>query len=360
MLTGTLPFQASNRKETMTQILRAKLGMPGFLSPDAQSLLRALFKRNPDNRLNSGTELYWSHRRKAKNHSPLFFVVVEEIKRHSFFSTINWEKLFNKEIEPPYKPAVSRVDDAFYFDSEYTSRTPKGNAKVFVNLCLRLSRFSCADSPEIPPSATAHELFRGFSFVNPLLTCDEGNSTVGNSHFAASGRVVDNLLAKVKGWAFDDSTHRNTALFQNFYAAKLNLITDDYEIYEELGTGSFSVCKRCLHKATRVEFAVKVRFPLLCRQYIFNGCLFRSSTKQSGSAKKKLRFFSAMVDIQTLFPFAMYVSLTMKRYSGSYSQFFFIVDLWRRKIRIPSYGADAWGRVARSNSPPEVFQRARG
>lgn len=30
---------------------RAKLGMPQFLSPEAQSLLRALFKRNPLNRL---------------------------------------------------------------------------------------------------------------------------------------------------------------------------------------------------------------------------------------------------------------------------------------------------------------------
>lgn len=30
---------------------RAKLGMPQFLSPDAQSLLRMLFKRNPTNRL---------------------------------------------------------------------------------------------------------------------------------------------------------------------------------------------------------------------------------------------------------------------------------------------------------------------
>lgn len=59
MLTGTLPFQANNRKETMTQILRAKLGMPGFLSVDAQSLLRALFKRNPDNRLCSGMKANW-------------------------------------------------------------------------------------------------------------------------------------------------------------------------------------------------------------------------------------------------------------------------------------------------------------
>ena len=31
--------------------LRAKLGMPQFLSPNAQLLLRALFKRNPQNRL---------------------------------------------------------------------------------------------------------------------------------------------------------------------------------------------------------------------------------------------------------------------------------------------------------------------
>jgi p90 ribosomal S6 kinase len=55
MLTGALPFQGSNRKETMTQILKAKLGMPSFLSPEAQALLRVLFKRNPANRLGAGT-----------------------------------------------------------------------------------------------------------------------------------------------------------------------------------------------------------------------------------------------------------------------------------------------------------------
>lgn len=56
------------------------------------------------------------------------------------------------------------------------------------------------------------------------------------------------------------------SLLQNFYAAKLNSIIDDYDILEEIGTGSYSVCKKCLHKATRVEFAVKVlslRFDLL-------------------------------------------------------------------------------------------------
>lgn len=51
---------------------------------------------------------------------------MEEIKSHSFFATIDWDKLMRKEIQPPFKPAVSRADDAFYFDKEFTSKTPKG------------------------------------------------------------------------------------------------------------------------------------------------------------------------------------------------------------------------------------------
>lgn len=50
MLTGNLPFHGINRQDTMNQILKTKLGMPENLSPEAQSLLRALFKRNPQNR----------------------------------------------------------------------------------------------------------------------------------------------------------------------------------------------------------------------------------------------------------------------------------------------------------------------
>ena len=38
---------------------RAKLGMPQFLSPEAQSLLRALFKRNPTNRLGLCTSVFY-------------------------------------------------------------------------------------------------------------------------------------------------------------------------------------------------------------------------------------------------------------------------------------------------------------
>lgn len=52
---------------------------------------------------------------------------VEEIKNHVFFATIDWDALYKKEIKPPFKPTVSQKDDAFYFDSEFTCKTPKGN-----------------------------------------------------------------------------------------------------------------------------------------------------------------------------------------------------------------------------------------
>uniref|UniRef100_A0A452IZ50 Ribosomal protein S6 kinase n=1 Tax=Gopherus agassizii TaxID=38772 RepID=A0A452IZ50_9SAUR len=192
MLTGTLPFQGKDRKETMTMILKAKLGMPQFLSPEAQSLLRMLFKRNPANRLGAGPD------------------GVEEIKRHLFFSTIDWNKLYRREIHPPFKPATGRPEDTFYFDPEFTAKTPK-------------------DSPGIPPSANAHQLFRGFSFV-AIASDDESQAmqTVG----------VHSIVQQL---------HRNSIQF-----------TDGYEVKEDIGVGSYSICKRCIHKATNMEYAVKI------------------------------------------------------------------------------------------------------
>uniref|UniRef100_A0A8B9HK08 Ribosomal protein S6 kinase a, polypeptide 3a n=1 Tax=Astyanax mexicanus TaxID=7994 RepID=A0A8B9HK08_ASTMX len=114
MLTGMLPFQGKDRKETMTMILKAKLGMPQFLSGEAQSLLRNLFKRNPGNRLGAGPD------------------GVEEIKRHPFFSTIDWNKLFRREMHPPFKPASGRPDDTLYFDTEFTAKTPRDSLRLFL------------------------------------------------------------------------------------------------------------------------------------------------------------------------------------------------------------------------------------
>ncbi|XP_036379356.1 ribosomal protein S6 kinase alpha-6 isoform X1 [Megalops cyprinoides] len=192
MLTGTLPFQGKDRNETMNMILKAKLGMPQFLSLEAQSLLRMLFKRNPANRLGAGPD------------------GVEEIKRHAFFSTIDWNKLYRRELQPPFQPAAGKPDDTFCFDPEFTAKTPK-------------------DSPGVPPSANAHQLFKGFSFVAPA-SLEEGKSS-----------PLVNILPIVQ------QLHAGSTQF-----------AEVYELKEDIGVGSYSICKRCIHRVTGMEFAVKI------------------------------------------------------------------------------------------------------
>ncbi|CAL8306549.1 unnamed protein product [Arctogadus glacialis] len=192
MLTGTLPFQGKDRNETMNMILKAKLGMPQFLSLEAQSLLRMLFKRNPANRLGAGAD------------------GVEEIKRHAFFSTIDWNKLYRRELQPPFKPAAGKPDDTFCFDPEFTAKTPK-------------------DSPGIPPSANAHQLFKGFSFVAPAPF--EEN---------AKGSPLLNILPIVQ-------MHTGSAQF-----------SDLYDLHEDIGVGSYSICKRCVHRVSSTDYAAKI------------------------------------------------------------------------------------------------------
>ena len=43
-----------------------------------------------------------------------------------------------------------------------------------------------------------------------------------------------------------------------FCFGKTGNFLQEYELCEEIGQGSYSVCKRCIHKSTRVEYAVKI------------------------------------------------------------------------------------------------------
>lgn len=203
MLTGNLPFHGTNRQDTMNQILKTKLGMPENLSPEAQSLLRALFKRNPQNRLGAGAN------------------GIEDIKRHEFFATIDWNALLGKKVRPPFIPAVSRADDTFYFDSDYTNRDPH-------------------DSPSIPVSASAHEIFRGFSFVAPCLL-DEDQ--------AGGGGIASNI---------NNNDRQSPFHTYDIPGVQPHSIHEEYQLKEVLGKGTFSICKLCEHKTTRKQYAVKI------------------------------------------------------------------------------------------------------
>lgn len=194
MLTGSLPFQGANRKETMAMILKAKLGMPQFLSPEAQSLLRVLFKRNPANRLGADP------------------TGTDSLKKHPFFASIDWDKLYKREVQPPFKPVLHR-SDTFYFDQQFTSRP-------------------AFDSPSIPPSATAHEIFRGFSYIAPVLVEEMTDTSQVNSK-----RV--HVVAQLPG-------------------VKIKPFSEDYILKEELGSGAYSVVHKCIHRVNGRQYAVKI------------------------------------------------------------------------------------------------------
>lgn len=196
--------------------------------------MRALFKRVPSNRLGAGPN------------------GIEDIKRHEFFSTIVWDKLVRKEVRPPFIPAVSR-DDAYYFDPEYTNKSPH-------------------DSPGGPVSASAREIFRGFSFIAPGLL-DDANNVMNGGNSGGSGQPIShhgsnsNLQEMNSANGSASSTNNgNPPLFPSRCSPFSNEIPgvkpgafhDEYQLGRELGRGTFSVCRLCEHRATRKQYAVKI------------------------------------------------------------------------------------------------------
>lgn len=130
--------------------IRAKLCMPPYLSPEAQSLLRCLFKRNPVNRLGSGPS-------KGK-----------EIKSHEFFASIDFKKLLKRELKPPYIPApvaTSNNSDSnqFYFDHH---SKPTGGNVIHDHKKSQVTNHSRPDNKS--SFGKCHFLLNSF-FILPLL-----------------------------------------------------------------------------------------------------------------------------------------------------------------------------------------------
>jgi hypothetical protein len=100
----------------------------------------------------------------------------QEIKTHPFFAQIDWDKLYKREISPPYKPTV-HSDETYYFDREFTSRTPR-------------------DSPGIPLNSAGLDLFRGFSFVAPVIFNEafhNSNNNSNNTTFTSSSSSTNSM-----------------------------------------------------------------------------------------------------------------------------------------------------------------------
>uniref|UniRef100_A0A7S4N677 Protein kinase domain-containing protein n=1 Tax=Guillardia theta TaxID=55529 RepID=A0A7S4N677_GUITH len=166
MLTGCPPFYSKNRQMTFRMILSAELNVPEWLSPSAKAIIRELLVRDPAARLGSGTR------------------GAADIKRHAFFSSIDFPALYRKEVSPPFTPAPLAIDDTSHFDVRFTTKPAE-------------------DSPTASPEEPA--AFDNFSYQSPTYARLHGmGSLSGKSSFMGTygsqkGSYMRSNMGKVPG-----------------------------------------------------------------------------------------------------------------------------------------------------------------
>ena len=103
MLTGKLPFKFNfdnqeEQEQNDLNIYDKKIKYPSWIEENAKDLINKLLNKDPEKRLGSGKE------------------GAENIKKHPFFSDIDWNKALNKELRPPFIPKIENETDIKYFE----------------------------------------------------------------------------------------------------------------------------------------------------------------------------------------------------------------------------------------------------
>ncbi|KAI8433582.1 LOW QUALITY PROTEIN: hypothetical protein MSG28_015603 [Choristoneura fumiferana] len=204
LLTGASPFTVEGEKNTQQEItkriVRCSYPVPTEVSPEVQDFIKKLLVKDPRKRLGGGVG------------------DADELKRHPFFQTLDWEAVARREVVAPFVPALAHAADTCNFADEFTRMPP-------------------TDSPAHAPNHH-DKLFLGYSYVAPSILFSE-NVISDQIWMQATGQKND----KLKGWVAKDSP-----FFQK-YAVDLSTPL--------LGDGSYSVCRKCIQRDTGKEYAVK-------------------------------------------------------------------------------------------------------
>ncbi|CAL6391634.1 unnamed protein product [Bathycoccus prasinos] len=145
MLIGQLPFRGKNKAAIQKAITSQKIKMPTFVENDSAKLIQNLTMKDPNLRLGSDVNLKKDST--SKNGT-------EEVKKHKFFSKINWAKLEKREVPAPFVPKIDQDKGdgcVAHFDKKWT------DAKVHAE----------AESAAASPSSAEQHHFLGFTYVSP-------------------------------------------------------------------------------------------------------------------------------------------------------------------------------------------------
>ena len=122
MMLGTLPFAGDTEERILLNIHEAPIRLPFQLSESSKLFISALLKESPSERLGYDHE-----------------TGCEEFRNASFFSQIDWVRLENREIKPPFVPRLPDVKSTIYFEptneifevSELSSDPERNTIKEF-------------------------------------------------------------------------------------------------------------------------------------------------------------------------------------------------------------------------------------
>uniref|UniRef100_A0A669BVC6 Ribosomal protein S6 kinase n=1 Tax=Oreochromis niloticus TaxID=8128 RepID=A0A669BVC6_ORENI len=209
LLTGASPFtlegERNSQSEVSKRILRCDPPFPSMIGPIAQDLLKKLLVKDPHKRLGSGPR------------------GAEDIKAHPFFKGLNWDDLAQKKVSSPFKPELKSELDVGNFAEEFTGMDP-----VY--------------SPASTPPST-DRLFQGYSFIAPSILFNKN---------AVMGDFVETQIGADR--PASASVQRSAMLQESQFFQHYELCFQG----PPLGEGSFSVCRKCKHKQTGHEYAVKI------------------------------------------------------------------------------------------------------
>jgi len=132
MLVGQPPFDGEDEEELFAAITDHNVSYPKSLSKEARDLIKGLLTKQPSKRLGCLPK------------------GEEELRTHGFFRRIDWSRLENREVQPPFKPKISDPRKGENFD-------PAFRHQRVVETPTDQHILACGD-----PHA-----FRHFTFVNP-------------------------------------------------------------------------------------------------------------------------------------------------------------------------------------------------
>ena len=97
MLIGITPYFTGRKEDIFHNIEYGELKIPNFVSPEAAEILRRLLERDPNKRLGGSIK------------------DAQEIKEHPYFKDVDWNKVYNKEINPPtIKNYINRMMHVYH------------------------------------------------------------------------------------------------------------------------------------------------------------------------------------------------------------------------------------------------------